>query len=313
MPAAADIELKRLSPRQNTRHDGHDNASTASFAFDVESTSRHSSEIEKPGTSKRSSDATSASSVTLTQKMLAEAVGTCLLVFFGCGSVCALVYTSALKGLGQATTIWTLGATLAVYSSASISGAHLNPAVSLAFALFRRNQFSWGHLAPYWLAQLIGAFMGSAALYGIFSKAIENWEKENGITRGVESTAFGFGAYWSPDVGGPVQAFLTELMGTAMLTFIIFSVTHKKNNVPAAAVPAIVGAAIGSIIAIIGSLSGGAINPARDLGPRIVAAMVGWGTDAFKGLGVYLLGPIVGGPLGGLISDKMLRSKRFSS
>jgi len=189
----------------------------------------------------------------------------------------------------------------------------LNPAVSLTFALFRRDEFSWGHLAPYWFAQLVGAFAGSAALYGIFSKAIENWEADNGVTRGVGSIAYGFGAYWSPDVAGPMQACLTEVIGTAMLTFVIFSVTHEKNNVPAAAVPAIVGAAIGSIIAIIGSLSGGAINPARDLGPRIVASMVGWGGDAFKGLGVYLLGPIVGGPIGGFICDKMLRNKRFSS
>mmetsp|Transcript_28827 Transcript_28827/g.35070 ORF Transcript_28827/g.35070 Transcript_28827/m.35070 type:complete len:360 (-) Transcript_28827:112-1191(-) len=242
------------------------------------------------------------------EKCLAEAFGTFILVFFGCGSVCALVYTEGLVGLGQATTVWSLGAALAIYSTGSISGGHLNPAVSLSFAMMRPVDFSWGSFVLYCFAQMIGATLGGAVNYGMFSTAIANFEKKNGITRGFDSTAsaVGFGSYWSNDVSGASQVFLIEIVGTALLTFIIFAVTHKRSNVSSAAVPAIIGAAIGSIIAIIGSLSGGAINPARDMGPRLVTLMAGWGVDSMRGAWVYIVGPMVGGPIGAFLAEKLM-------
>eukprot|EP00586_Coscinodiscus_wailesii_P015363 CAMPEP_0172520326 /NCGR_PEP_ID=MMETSP1066-20121228/291934_1 /TAXON_ID=671091 /ORGANISM="Coscinodiscus wailesii, Strain CCMP2513" /LENGTH=387 /DNA_ID=CAMNT_0013303067 /DNA_START=122 /DNA_END=1285 /DNA_ORIENTATION=- len=243
----------------------------------------------------------------MARRLIAEIIGTFTLVFFGCGSVCALVYTEALVGVGQATTIWTLGASLAIYSAGSISGGHLNPAVSLAFAVVRPKNFSMRHLLPYWFAQLFGAFLAGGLNYGLFFVAIAQYEKKLGIVRGQDSilSAVGFGTYWSTSVSGGPHAMLIEMFGTAMLTFAIFAATNKKNNVPAAAVPALVGVAIGSIIAIIGSLSGGAINPARDLGPRLITAMAGWGKDSFVGVWVYMLGPFLGGPLGALLADNM--------
>jgi len=240
-------------------------------------------------------------------KLLSEVLGTFILVFFGCGSVCALVYTKSLVGVGQATTVWSLGAALAIYSTGSISGGHLNPAVSLSFAMMRPKDFSWNLFLPYSLAQLIGAMLGGAVNYGIYSTAIVNFEEENGIVRGTDSvkSAAGFGAYWSADVTDASQALLIEVVGTSLLTFVIFGVTHEKNKVPSVAVPAIIGVAIGSIIAIIGSLSGAAINPARDMGPRLITAMAGWGADSMKGAWVYLLGPMVGGPMGAYLAEKM--------
>merc|ERR1711957_61026 len=116
-----------------------------------------------------------------------------------------------------------------------------------------------------------------------------------------------FGCYWSDLVASETQAVAMEVMGTAMGTFVVFSITNKSNNVPGYLVPALVGVAIGSIIAIIGSLSGGAINPARDVGPRLFTLLAGWDQYGFEGLWVYSVGPFIGGPLGAMLADGIVR------
>ena len=88
---------------------------------------------------------------------IAEAVGTFLLVLFGIGSVAAAVLTGAQVGLWQVAVVWGFGVTVAIYATAAISGAHLNPAVSLAFAIFRHREFPVSKLGPYWVSQLAGA------------------------------------------------------------------------------------------------------------------------------------------------------------
>src|SRR3712207_2295978 len=94
---------------------------------------------------------------TLKAALVGEVLGTFLLVLFGTGSVACAVLTGALQGLWQVAVVWGFGVTIAIYSSAALSGAHLNPAVSLAFALLRPKSFSPSRLFPYWTAQLIGA------------------------------------------------------------------------------------------------------------------------------------------------------------
>jgi len=134
---------------------------------------------------------------TMVQKMIAEAVGTALLVFFGCGSVCASVYTEDFIRLGQSTTIWSLGTALALFCVAPTSGGHLNPAVTLSFALIRRQDFSCKMVLPYWIAQLLGAFAGGMLNFVLFYEAIAKFEAKNDITRGTNSiaSATGFGVY----------------------------------------------------------------------------------------------------------------------
>src|SRR6266511_5022335 len=95
----------------------------------------------------------------LRRALVGEAVGTFLLVLFGTGSVAAAVLTGAQVGLWQVAVVWGFGVALAIYCSAAASGAHLNPAVSLAFALWRPSGFPWRRLLPYWLAQLVGAVL----------------------------------------------------------------------------------------------------------------------------------------------------------
>jgi len=251
----------------------------------------------------------------LGQKLIAEIFGTFILVWFGCGAVMNTKYTGAMVGLGQPAMTWVLGGSLAIYTCGSISGGHLNPAVSLAFALVRPAVFPVTHFIPYLIAQVIGAFGAAAANYYIYFKAIEAFEAENGFVRNESGYSFGgaFGCYWSGFVSSPTHALAMEIVGTAMLTFVVFSITNKSNNVPGYLVPALVGVAIGSIIAIIGSLSGGAINPARDVGPRLFTYFFGgWDDYALSGAWVYSAGPFIGGPLGAVIADGIVRNPAMS-
>jgi len=244
------------------------------------------------------------------QKLLAEVLGTFVLVWFGCGAVMQSKYTGAMTGLGQVTMTWVLGGALAVYTCGNISGGHLNPAVSLAFAVVRPTEFHIGLVIPYAFSQTMGAFFAAALNYYLFSAAILEFEAANNSSRGENGHTFGgaFGCYWSEYMATTTQAVVSEVTGTAMLTFVVFSITHPTNNVPASLIPALVGVAIGSIIAIIGSLSGGGINPARDIGPRIFTSLAGWGMYGFEGWWVYTLGPFIGGPLGAMIADGVLRT-----
>jgi len=245
----------------------------------------------------------------MSQKLIAEVTGTFILVFFGCGAVMQTKYTEAMVGLGQPAMIWVFGGALAVYTCGNISGGHLNPAVSLAFSLVRPKDFPMSDLIPYAIAQTLGAFIAAAVNYGIFSEAIKAYEETNGFIRNETGYSFGgaFGCYWSDIVRDETHALIMEVMGTAMLTFTVFSITHPSNNVPGSIVPVLVGVAIGSIIAIIGSLSGGAINPARDVGPRLFTLLAGWDQYGFEGLWVYSVGPFIGGPLGAMLADGIVR------
>src|SRR5687768_1867223 len=105
----------------------------------------------------------------LRSALVGEALGTFLIVLFGTGSVACAVLTGALQGLWQVAVVWGFGVTIAIYCSASLSGAHLNPAVSLAFALFRPRSFPWQRLVPYWLAQLGGAVLAGLVVWAAFA------------------------------------------------------------------------------------------------------------------------------------------------
>jgi len=250
--------------------------------------------------------------VPLKNELVAEFFGTCTLVQIGCGGLCATVYLGVMNGLWQAAVIWLLGATLALYATASISGGHLNPAVTLAFALIRPDSFSISKLIPYWVAQLAGAMVAGIINLALFHTAIIEFEAKNGILRGSDlgiKSAVAFGDYYSlsPSVGGWVQALFIEAFGTAFLTFVIFSATHPSNaSVASSAVPLIVGSAIGSMIALLGATTGAGINPARDLGPRLITLFAGWGSASMQGAWVYIAGPLIGGPIGAALADLVL-------
>lgn len=256
----------------------------------------------------------------LSQAMIGEVVGTFLLVFFGTGSVASAVLTGALTGLWQVAVVWGFGVTLAIYASAALSGAHLNPAVSLAFALLRRDDFPRRRLPLYVAAQLGGAILAGLVVAGLFWPFVLRFEAAKGIVRGApgsELSAMIFGEYFpNPSIFGtgasahalvsPARAALVEGFGTAVLVFVIFALTARANvGAPDANLaPFFIGFTVGVLISLFAPITQAGLNPARDFGPRLVAFALGWGPVAIPGpeggFWAYIVGPLVGGPLGGL-------------
>ncbi len=174
-----------------------------------------------------------------------EFFGTFLLVFFGCGSVCAAVTTGAQVGVFQVAIVWGLGIATATYLTGALSGAHLNPAVTVSMAVWA--DFPKGRVLPYVAAQLCGAFVASAVLYYVFGDALRVFEKENGIVRGragSEASAMVFGEFY-PNPGGrpltsearlrmlPAAAFGAEAIGTAVLLLVGLGKYAGWNTSPA--------------------------------------------------------------------------------
>ena len=247
---------------------------------------------------------------------LAETLGTFVLVLFGIGSVAAAVFTGAQDGLWQVAVVWGFGVTLAIYVSGGVSGAHLNPAVSLAFAIFRSGQFPVNRLFAYWGSQLLGAVLAAVVVLLLFSPFIDRFEMTNGIVRGAEGSqksAMAFGEYFpNPAMFdsltvSPLHAFAVEAFGTAILAMVIFALTDRRNaGIPTnGMVPFFIGFTVAALISLFAPITQAGWNPARDFGPRIVAAFAGWGEIAIPGpeggFWVYILGPLVGAPIGALI------------
>jgi glycerol uptake facilitator len=257
----------------------------------------------------------------LCRALTGELLGTYLLVLFGTGSVAAAVLTNAQMGLWQVAVVWGFGVTLAIYASASLSGAHLNPAVSLAFALLRREDFPLSRLLPYMVAQMLGAVLAGATVAALFWPFLLRFEAEKGIVRGApgsELSAMVFGEYFpNPAMFGtdaaaralvsPVHAALVEGFGTAVLVLVIFVLTACRNSAAPAAhlTPFFIGFTVAVLISLFAPLTQAGWNPARDFGPRVVAYFLGWGPVAIPGprggFWVYILGPLIGGPIGGIV------------
>jgi glycerol uptake facilitator protein len=251
--------------------------------------------------------------------LLGEFIGTFLLVLFGCGSVCASVTTGAQVGVFQVAIVWGLGIAIAIHLTASLSGAHLNPAVTLSMAVWKR--FPWRQVVPYLLIQLAGAFAGAAVLFAVFADAIQDFEHRNGIERGgpgSEASAMVFGEYYPNPGGKPLTeatrqrmssgaAFGSEVVGTAVLLLVILGLTDERNAArPRILAPAAIGLTVTVLISLFGPLTMACFNPARDLGPRVFSALAGWGQVPFQvnrvgWLTVYVLAPLLGGLLGGAV------------
>lgn len=237
-----------------------------------------------------------------TKEFLYELVGTMILLAFGTGSVAMVVLFEG--GKGDYTTItfgWGIGVMLGILVAAP-SGAHLNPALTLALALTRR--FSWSKVLPYILGQLLGAFLGAAITYFVFYGKIKEME-----TLLSEDYSGIFATF--PAVVG--YGYFDQIIGTAFLVFIVLSIgayQPQMNNL----VPLMVGFLVIGIGISYGGMHGYAINPARDLGPRIFTALVGMKNTGFNDISVWLLGPVVspflGGVLGALSFDLLRKEKK---
>lgn len=242
------------------------------------------------------------------QEFIAEFFGTLVLIMFGCG-VCAMVALfgsdpavpgEVVKGGYTNITLgWGLAVTFGIYVAGTISGAHLNPAVTLAMAVTGR--MPWSKVFHYVAAQMLGAFAGAglvfADFYAKFQQVDPGYTEK---TRWVYCTFSNIPGFW--------PGFIDQVIGTALLLGLILAVVDKLNCQPGANLaPVIIGLIVVAIGISFGGMNGYAINPARDLGPRIFETLIGYKANGLTdGSGAWLppvLGPLVGGVLGAVAYD----------
>jgi glycerol uptake facilitator protein len=246
----------------------------------------------------------------LAGELCAEFLGTMTILTFGCGSVAMIkLFGTGVPGevvnggYTNITIAWGLGVTFGIFVAGRLSGGHLNPAVTVPLAIFRG--FPWPKVVPYCLAQTAGAFAAAAMVFlnyrAAFAKADPGLEK----TMGVFTT---FPAF--PDT--PAAGFIDQVVGTAILLFIVFALTDSRNqSVPGYLQPVLIGLAVVGIGMSFGALHGYAINPARDFGPRVFISLAGFRnnglTDGTSAYWVPVIGPLLGGLLGAGLYDYGVR------
>ncbi|MBA2639263.1 MAG: aquaporin family protein [Nocardioidaceae bacterium] len=239
-------------------------------------------------------------------ELLAEFAGTMILILFGCGVV-AQVVTTPSGANGDHDSIawaWGIGVTLGVYVAARLSGAHINPAVTIALAAF--GGFSWRKVLPYSLAQIAGAFTAAIIVRFTYSELISKIDPDHTIaSQGIFSTLPGNGA----EGFSQTTAFFDQIVGTAILVFVIFALTTANNNPPLSNLgPVVIGLLVVAIGMAWGANAGYAINPARDFGPRLASWMTGYEDAMFDQSGnLYVWLPIVAPIIGGLIGAALFK------
>jgi glycerol uptake facilitator protein len=255
-------------------------------------------------------------------EMSAEFLGMFIIILLGCGSVALSLVGLPGSGRQEPGTFgpanwliiawgWGLAVTFAVFAAGGVSGAHLNPAVTLAFAV--RRGFPWRKVGPFWLAQVLGGLAGAAVVYATYTSAISWFDAKNsGGHRSMDTFSIfaTFPAeYFHGNMWGPI---VDQVVGTAILVAVVCALVDKRNNGPLSNLaPLFIGLVVVAIGMTYGVNAGYAINPARDLGPRLFTLFEGWGHFAFPGDGkwfsgyfwVPIVGPLVGGVVGACVYD----------
>ena len=252
-------------------------------------------------------------------EMIGEFFGTGILILFGDGCVATFALFTKLGGVATpfANTWpviifgWGFAVMLGIYVAGAISGAHINPAVTLGLAATGRHP--WGKVLPYWLAQVLGAFVAGGILWFVYQGALQA-----NIAGGDVALKVGGVFYTSPKAFvGTFGAFGDEFLGTALLLFLILTIVDARNQpVQANLNPLIIGFLIVAIGASFGLNTGYAINPARDFGPRLWVALFSGG-ESFTQNNYYfwipIVAPLAGGVVGAFVFDytigKVLQAK----
>jgi glycerol uptake facilitator protein len=258
----------------------------------------------------------------------AELFGTAILIMLGDGVVAMAV--AALNQSGRGTQIfaasgdwlliawgWGFAVTFAVYAVGGVTGAHINPAVTVSMAL--RRGFPWAKVPGYIAAQVVGAFIGAAIVYVVYKGAIDSYERANHIVRGQANsvpTYSIFATFPAKYFGNWIGPFVDQVVGTALLVGFVFAVTDEFNQaVRGNLAPLIVGFIVVAVGISFGANAGYAINPARDFGPRMLALIAGWGKIAMPGnygnvntyFWIPIVGPLLGGAVGAYLYDYVIR------
>jgi glycerol uptake facilitator protein len=245
----------------------------------------------------------------LLPELVAEFFGTLVLILFGNGVVAMVVLFGGGMpgevvhgGFTNITIAWGLGVTMGIYVAGRISGAHLNPAVTIAFAAFRG--FPWRRVLPYCLVQTAGAFVAAAIVYWEYRPAFHKVDPLLDHTAGIFTT---FPAF--PQV--PFAGLLDQVIGTALLLLLIFAISDERNMQPGNLAPLLIGLVVVAIGMSFGGLHGYAINPARDFGPRLFTVIAGFKnnglTDGSHAFWIPIAGPILGGIIGAAVWDFGIR------
>jgi glycerol uptake facilitator protein len=262
---------------------------------------------------------------------LAEFFGTFVLLCFGDGVV-AMLFALAGSGRTASPTVffvgagdwllitfgWAFAVCMAIYVAGGVSGAHINPAVTVALAV--RRKFPWKSVGPYIVAQVAGAFVGAALVLLVYYHAIDAFNlaahtpKSSGSALATYSIFATFPAkYFAGGIWGPL---IDQIVGTAFLLIFVVAITDGRNLLPGSNLPPlIIGYAVFAVGTSFGANAGYAINPARDFGPRLLAYFAGWGKVALPGtynmpgfhfsdyFWIPIVGPLIGGVVGVLLYD----------
>lgn len=266
-------------------------------------------------------------------KYVNELVGTFILVLLGDGAVVVSVLTEGFDLFGVAV-LWGFAVMFAVYWVGGVSEGHINPAVTIANAVWR--DFPWKHVPGYIVAQIVGAFLAAGTLLVTWSGYYQSFSEANNVVRGQPGSSITGMTLWTffpnPAFAGVKigdynslqqaaslvsfpQAFFSEMVITAILVAVIFALVDDENPMGTRASPGIAALLIGLLVAALvqyeAPISMAALNPARDLGPRIMGYIAGWGRIAFPGPrgGWWLptVSTIVGGIIGGGLYDFLTR------
>lgn len=281
-------------------------------------------EIEKSG------DASGVFTASLAGQCLAEFIGTFIVILLGNGAVSVAVITGAITGASAidgwaVAMMWGLGVTFGIYVAGPVSGAHFNPAVTIAMTVFRG--FPAKKIPAYVASQIAGAYVASACIYGLWRgfwpEAIEKLGIQIGEPGSQKLMAVFACFYPSPGLGTDAHAwsqlstptaFMIEVMLTAFLLMMVFALTEPDNpGLPQAGLgPLFIGLTVTATIGIGGALTMDAINPVRDFGPRLFAYTIGFDRIAFPGprgneWWLYIVAPVVGGLVGAALYRYLVR------
>jgi glycerol uptake facilitator protein len=275
----------------------------------------------------------------LAGELWAEFFGTFILICFGDGVVAMLwaligsgrslpnASTAPLLGSGDwllVTWGWALAVAFAVYVVGGISGAHINPAVTLSFAI--KKEFPWKKVVPYWIVQVAGAFVGAALVFLVYNNALNHFNQMHHLAKSASLATYAtfatFPAGYFSTVWGPL---IDQIVGTFFLLLFIFAVIDGFNlGVKANMHPFIIGMVVMAVGISFGANAGYAINPARDFGPRLFAWVAGWGKLAMPGnysdVGLHvnnyfwvpIVGPLIGGALAAPVYNFGIRDILFA-
>ncbi len=240
----------------------------------------------------------------LRRELYAEFLGTMVLILFGAGVVAQNVLSEGRNGSYLAINVaWGIGVVMGVYIAGGVSGAHLNPAVSLALAV--RGALPWRKVLPYSIAQTAGAFAASAVVFSVYHEAFRAFDGGARAVTGAKATAGIFATYPAPFLS-PFGGLIDQFVGTAILLLLICALGDSRNIAPAGNIgPLLTGLLVVGIGMCYGFNAGYAINPARDVGPRLFTLIAGWGGEVFRAGHHWFWVPIVG-PAAGAVAGTWL-------